>query len=73
MPLVKVNLLKGRSAEEKDAIAAAIQAARHAPGGSIGDPSACAAWRVATTATATETTHPAPTAHAVSSRRIWRV
>ncbi len=27
MPLVKVNLLKGRSAEEKDAIAAAIQAA----------------------------------------------
>jgi phenylpyruvate tautomerase PptA (4-oxalocrotonate tautomerase family) len=27
MPLVKVNLLKGRSAEEKDAIAASIQAA----------------------------------------------
>ena len=27
MPLVKVNLLKGRSAEEKDSIAAAIQAA----------------------------------------------
>ncbi len=27
MPLVKVNLLKGRSAEEKDSIAASIQAA----------------------------------------------
>ena len=27
MPLVKVNLLKGRAAEEKDAIAASIQAA----------------------------------------------
>ena len=27
MPLVKINLLKGRSAEEKDAIAASIQAA----------------------------------------------
>ncbi|MGE5731457.1 MAG: tautomerase family protein, partial [Gemmatimonas sp.] len=27
VPLVKVNLLKGRSAEEKDAIAASIQAA----------------------------------------------
>jgi phenylpyruvate tautomerase PptA (4-oxalocrotonate tautomerase family) len=27
MPLVKVNLLKGRSAEDKDSIAAAIQAA----------------------------------------------
>lgn len=27
MPLVKVNLLKGRSADEKDSIAAAIQAA----------------------------------------------
>jgi len=27
MPLVKVNLLQGRSAEEKDAIAASIQAA----------------------------------------------
>lgn len=27
MPLVKVNLLKGRSAEEKDAIAASIQTA----------------------------------------------
>ena len=27
MPLVKVNLLKGRSAEEKDAIATAIQSA----------------------------------------------
>ena len=27
MPLVKVNLLKGRSAEEKDGIAASIQAA----------------------------------------------
>src|SRR5262245_61660867 len=27
MPLVKVNLLRGRSAEEKDAIAATIQAA----------------------------------------------
>jgi phenylpyruvate tautomerase PptA (4-oxalocrotonate tautomerase family) len=27
MPLVKVNLLKGRSADEKDAIGAAIQAA----------------------------------------------
>jgi phenylpyruvate tautomerase PptA (4-oxalocrotonate tautomerase family) len=27
MPLVKVNLLKGRSAEEKDSIAAAIQTA----------------------------------------------
>ena len=27
MPLVKVNLLEGRSAEEKDLIAASIQAA----------------------------------------------
>ena len=27
MPLVKVNLLKGRSAEEKDSIAASIQTA----------------------------------------------
>jgi len=27
MPLVKVNLLKGRSAEEKDSIAASIQSA----------------------------------------------